>query len=81
MAGYTFVKFDLDKTLETLKKTDVHYLCIKDFHLPFASTDEEIAAFHAKLKANDVTGYAVGPIYMKQQRKSTVLLLMQKELV
>ncbi len=36
MAGYTFVKFDLDKTLETLKKADVHYLCIKDFHLPFA---------------------------------------------
>ncbi len=65
MAGYTFVKFDLDKTLETLKKTDVHYLCIKDFHLPFASTDEEIAAFHAKLKANNITGYAVGPIYMK----------------
>jgi sugar phosphate isomerase/epimerase len=65
MAGYTFVKFDLDKTLETLKKTDVHYLCIKDFHLPFASTDEEITAFHAKLKASDVTGYAVGPIYMK----------------
>lgn len=67
MAGYTFVKFDLDKTLETLKKTDVHYLCIKDFHLPFASTDEEIAAFHAKLKAADVTGYAVGPIYMKSE--------------
>ena len=67
MAGYTFVKFDLDKTLETLKKTDVHYLCIKDFHLPFASTDEEIAAFHAKLKASDVTGYAVGPIYMKSE--------------
>jgi len=67
MAGYTFVKFDLDKTLETLKKTDVHYLCIKDFHLPFISTDEEIAAFHAKLKASDVTGYAVGPIYMKTE--------------
>ena len=67
MAGYTFVKFDLDKTLETLKKTDVHFLCIKDFHLPFASTDEEIAAFHAKLKAADVTGYAVGPIYMKSE--------------
>lgn len=69
MAGYTFVKFDLDKTLETLKKTDVHYLCIKDFHLPFTSTDEEIAAFHAKLKANDVTGYAVGPIYMKTKEE------------
>ncbi|HPE74447.1 MAG TPA: sugar phosphate isomerase/epimerase [Draconibacterium sp.] len=69
MAGYTFVKFDLDKTLETLKKTDVHYLCIKDFHLPMTSTDEEIAAFHAKLKAAGVTGYAVGPIYMKTEEE------------
>ncbi|MBW6537893.1 MAG: hypothetical protein K0B11_22995 [Mariniphaga sp.] len=43
MAGYTFVKFDLDKTLETLEKSDVHYLCIKDFHLPFNSTDQQIA--------------------------------------
>ena len=67
MAGYTFLKFDLDKTLETLQKADVHYLCIKDFHLPFKSTDAEIAAFHAKLKEKGVTGYAVGPIYMKTE--------------
>jgi sugar phosphate isomerase/epimerase len=69
MAGYTFVKFDLDKTLETLEKCDVHYLCIKDFHLPFKSTDEEIAAFHEKLKSKGVTGYAVGPIYMKTEEE------------
>jgi inosose dehydratase len=67
IAGYTFVKFDIDKTLETMKRTDVHYLCIKDFHLPVKSTDEEIAAFHAKLKEYDVTGYAVGPLYMKTE--------------
>ncbi len=67
MAGYTFAKFDLDKALATLQKTDVHYLCIKDFHLPFKSTDNEIAAFHAKLKDKGVTGYAVGPIYMKTE--------------
>jgi len=67
MAGYTFVKFGIDKTLETLQKADVHYLCIKDFHLPLTSTDEEIAAFHAKLKEKGVTGYAVGPIYMKTE--------------
>lgn len=67
MAGYTFVKFDLDKTLETLERCDVHYLCIKDFHLPVESTDDEIAAFHAKLKEHGVTGYAVGPLYMKTE--------------
>jgi sugar phosphate isomerase/epimerase len=67
MAGYTFVKFDLDKTLETMQRADVHYLCIKDFHLPLNSTDEQIAAFHEKLKSKGVTGYAVGPIYMKTE--------------
>ena len=69
MAGYTFVHFDLDKTLEVMQKLNVRYLCIKDFHLPFSSTDEEIAAFHAKLAAKGVTGYAVGPIYMRSEKE------------
>jgi len=68
MAGFTFYKFDIDKTLETLKRIDIHYLCIKDFHLPLNSTDEQIAAFKTKLQKNDVTGYAVGPIYMKSEQ-------------
>lgn len=66
-AGYTFIKFDLDKTLETLQRADVHYLCIKDFHLPLNSNEEQITAFHAKLKSKGVTGYAIGPIYMKSK--------------
>ncbi len=69
MAGYTFVNFDLDKTLETLEKSNVKYLCIKDFHLPFKSSDEEIASFHDKLASKGVTGYAVGPIYMKTEKE------------
>ena len=67
MAGWTFHKFDLQKTLETMKQLDVHYLCIKDFHLPLDSTDEQIAAFHQKLAEYGVTGYGVGPIYMKSE--------------
>ena len=69
MAGYTFVRFDLQMTLETLQACDVKYLCIKDFHLPFKSTDAEIAAFHAKCAEYGVTGYAVGPIYMKTKEE------------
>jgi len=67
MAGFTFVNFDLDTTLKTLQRLDVNYLCIKDFHLPFNSTDEQIKAFHEKCAAHGVTGYAVGPIYMKSK--------------
>lgn len=69
VAGYTFVNFDLETTLKTLQRCDVHYLCIKNFHLPLNSTEEEIAAFHAKLKEYDVTGYAVGPLYMKTKKE------------
>lgn len=65
MAGYTFVNFDLDTTLKTMQRLDVQHLCIKDFHLPFASSDEEIKAFHDKCKLHNVKGYAVGPIYMR----------------
>lgn len=65
IAGYSFVHFDLEKSLEMMEKVDVKYLCIKDFHLPFDSSAEQIAAFHARLKASGVTGYAVGPIYTK----------------
>lgn len=69
IAGYTFVNFNLDETLKMMQEVDVHYLCIKDFHLPLNSNDAEIAAFHAKLAAHNVTGYAVGPIYMKTQEE------------
>jgi sugar phosphate isomerase/epimerase len=67
MAGYSFLKFDIDKALETMQREDVHYLCIKDFHLPINSDAARIAAFHAKLKEKGVTGYAVGPIYMRSK--------------
>lgn len=69
IAGYTFVNFNLDETLKMMQEVDVRYLCIKDFHLPINSNDAEIAAFHAKLAAHNVTGYAVGPIYMKTQEE------------
>ena len=65
MAGYTFNKFDIDTTLAFMKKIDVHYLCIKDFHLPLDADAEKMADFKAKLAAANVVGYGVGPIYMK----------------
>ncbi len=67
MAGYTFVNFDLETTLRTMQRLDVHYLCIKDFHLPLDSTDEQIKAFHDRCAGFGVSGYAVGPIYMRSE--------------
>jgi len=67
MAGYTFLHFDLETTLKTLKRLDIQYLCIKDFHLPLTATDDDIKAFHAKCASYNVTGYGVGPIYMRSE--------------
>ncbi|MDL2309722.1 sugar phosphate isomerase/epimerase [Parabacteroides sp. OttesenSCG-928-B22] len=67
MAGYTFVNFDLDTTLKTMRRLDMHYLCIKDFHLPLDSNEEQIKAFHETCAAQNVVGYAVGPIYMRSE--------------
>ena len=64
MAGFSFFRCSLDETLGYLKRLDVHYLCIKDFHLPMTATDAEIKTFHQKCADHGVTGYGVGPIYM-----------------
>ncbi|WP_257669884.1 sugar phosphate isomerase/epimerase family protein [Parapedobacter tibetensis] len=69
VAGYSFVKFGLDESLAMMKRMDVRYLCIKDFHLPLKSTAAEIAAFHEKLAQSNVKGYAVGPIYMTKSKE------------
>jgi sugar phosphate isomerase/epimerase len=67
IAGYSFVRFDLEQSLKMMQRMDVHYLCIKDFHLPLDSNEEQIAAFHARLEEANVTGYGVGPIYMNSE--------------
>lgn len=63
VAGYSFYNFKLDESLSMMKRMDIKYLCIKDFHLPFNSSATDISNFHEKLKQSGVTGYAVGPIY------------------
>jgi sugar phosphate isomerase/epimerase len=69
VAGYSFVHFNLEESLSMMRRTDISYLCIKDFHLPFTSSDLEIAVFHELLSKSNVTGYAVGPIYMKSREE------------
>ena len=63
MAGFSFWKTPLDKSLETMKAIDCHYLCVKDFHLPLNADDAKIAAFRTKCKAAGVETLALGPVY------------------
>ncbi len=67
IAGYTFRKFNIDETLKMLKEAGVHYMSIKDFHLPLDSSAEQMEAFKKKLAEYGVDGYTVGPIYMRSE--------------
>lgn len=69
IAGYTFVKFKLEPSLEMTQRVDAKYLCIKDFHLPMDSNAKQIEEFMAKLKAKNITAYGVGPIYMASEKE------------
>ena len=65
LAGYTMHKKGLDETLEIMRAVDLHYLCVKDFHLKYTASDAEIAAFKAKCAKYGVTPYGLGPLYTK----------------
>jgi inosose dehydratase len=67
VAGYTFAKIDLDKSLVMMKRIGVKYLGVKDFHLPLDSTKEVIDQTLVKMRSFGVEPYGVGPVYMKTE--------------
>lgn len=65
IAGYTFAKFDLEKAIAMMKKVNINYISVKDFHLPLNSTDEKIQSVLKQFADAGIKVYAVGVIYMK----------------
>lgn len=64
IAGYTFVRQTIDKSIEMMKKVGVTNLSIKDFHLPYKSNQEQINGILGKFKAAGINVYGVGVVYM-----------------
>ena len=65
VAGYTFAKFDLDKSIAMMKRIGVYNLSLKEIHVPLNSSQETIDAAMAKFKEANINVYTVGVIYMK----------------
>ena len=65
VAGYTFAKFDLDKSITMMKRIGVFNLSVKEIHLPLNSSQETINTAMAKFKEAGINVYTVGVIYMK----------------
>ena len=66
IAGYTYHQQPIEQALAAMKRADVHYLCVKDFHLDYTKGAEApIAAFKEKCAAAGVECLAAGPLYYK----------------
>ena len=66
IAGFTYHQQPIEQALAAMKRADVHYLCVKDFHLDYTKGAEApIAAFKAKCAAAGVECLAAGPLYYK----------------
>lgn len=68
IAGYTFAKFDLDRSIAMMKRIGVQNLSLKEFHLPLNSNDEKIKSVMAEFAKASINVYAVGVIYMKTRQ-------------
>ena len=63
IAGYTYHQQPIEQALAAMKRADVHYLCVKDFHLDYTKGAEApIAAFKEKCAAAGVECLAAGPL-------------------
>ena len=65
MAGYTFAKFDIEKSIAMMKRIGVYNLSIKDFHIPLNSNEDTIQTVLKQFADANIKIYAVGVIYMK----------------
>jgi inosose dehydratase len=64
IASYTFNKFPLDETIEMIRGLDLHYVSIKDAHLPLKSTAAERKAVAQKFRDAGITPLSCGNITM-----------------
>lgn len=65
IAGYTFLNFDISQSIQMMQRVDVHFMSIKDFHLPLNSSGDKIDEVVKEFKEGGINIYAVGVIYMK----------------
>ncbi|HRE51189.1 MAG TPA: sugar phosphate isomerase/epimerase [Flavitalea sp.] len=71
IAGYTFYgyKDDLDKTIDVIKAVGVKEVSLKNFQLPYDSTQDQADRVLAKFNAAGIAVYGVGVVSMKNEKE------------
>lgn len=65
MAGFTFARFNVEKTIEMMNRIGVKNLSLKEFHMPLNSTREKIDEVMGIFRAAGINVYTLGVIYMR----------------
>jgi sugar phosphate isomerase/epimerase len=69
VASYTFRKLSVEDTIKAIKRLNLHYISIKDFHLSLDSTSGERKAVVQKLKDAGITPLSCGNITLQNDEK------------
>ncbi|HEY3119701.1 MAG TPA: sugar phosphate isomerase/epimerase, partial [Vicinamibacteria bacterium] len=64
-ASYTLRKMPLDAAIRAIQRVDLHYVSIKDAHLPMNSTAEERRAVAQRFKDAGITPLSCGNVSME----------------
>lgn len=70
IASYSFRKMSLDDTIKALKRLDLQYISIKDFHLSLNSSTADRHAAMQKLKDAGITALSCGNITMQNDENN-----------
>jgi sugar phosphate isomerase/epimerase len=65
VASYTLRKMPLEAAIKAIQRVGLHYVSIKDFHLPLKSTAEERRAVAQKFQEAGITPLSCGNITMQ----------------
>jgi inosose dehydratase len=65
VASYTLRKLPLDAAIAAIKRVGLHYVSIKDFHLPLTSSPEERKAVARRFLAAGITPLSCGNVTMQ----------------
>jgi inosose dehydratase len=65
VASYTMRQFSLDAAIKAIQRVGLHYVSIKDVHLPFNTTQEERKAVAQQFKDAGITPLSCGNVGMK----------------
>ncbi len=65
IASYTFSRIPLDTTIQDIRRVGVHYVSIKEAHLPLKSTAEQRKAVVEKFRKAGITPLSCGVISLK----------------